>query len=62
MSRDFLLLSDSHAQERGQSSSDYFVVKTGEDPFGKFGSSEYLAVVLSGEERGFSRDIIAARP
>ena len=35
------------------------VDKIEDDPFGKFGSSEDLAVVLSGEERGLSRDIWA---
>ncbi|MCI9023462.1 MAG: hypothetical protein HFG92_03310 [Dorea sp.] len=35
------------------------VDKVEDDPFGKFGSSEDLAVVLSGEERGLSRDIWA---
>ena len=37
------------------------VDKIEDDPFGKFGSSEDLAVMLSGEERGLSRDIWAVQ-
>lgn len=33
------------------------VDKIADDPFGKFGSSEDLAVMLYGEERGLSRDV-----
>lgn len=35
------------------------VDKLEDDPFGKFGSSEDLAIMLSGEERGLSRDVWA---
>lgn len=35
------------------------VDKIEDDPFGKFGSSDDLAVMLSGEERGLSKDIWA---
>lgn len=33
------------------------VNKIEDDPFGKFGTSEDLAIMLSGEERGLSRDV-----
>lgn len=35
------------------------VDKIKDDPFGEFGSSEDLAIMLSGEERGLSRDVWA---
>ncbi len=37
------------------------VDKIEDDPFGKFGSSEDLAVMLSGAERGLSRDVWAVQ-
>ncbi|MEY8392564.1 hypothetical protein AALA98_14605 [Lachnospiraceae bacterium 45-W7] len=37
------------------------VDKIEDDPFGKFGSSEDLAIMLSGEERGLSRDVWAVQ-
>lgn len=37
------------------------VDKIEDDPFGKFGSSEDLAILLSGEERGLSRDVWAVQ-
>lgn len=35
------------------------VNKIEDDPFGKFGASKDLAIMLSGEERGLSRDVWA---
>ena len=37
------------------------VDKIEDDPFGKFGSSEDLAILQSGEERGLTRDVWAVQ-